>query len=158
MLKFCCPVDKELHFFAHKPWGMTGMFMKKVQGFTLIELLIVIAIIAILASLSYPSYQSYIIQTRRSDAQTELIKAQLKQSSLHILNSYTNIETSIGLPIDAPYYSFSIVSAGTITYLMKAVAKSGGSQKNDDISCQILFTDQNNHHTSDGSKSNEQCW
>ena len=132
--------------------------MKKVRAFTLIELLIVIAIIAILTRLSYPSYQSYIIKTRRGDAQIELVKAQLKQSSLHILNAYSDVEESIGLPINDAYYTFSIVSAAATTYLMKAVAKPGSSQQKDEIICQTLFTDQSNNHTSDGIKSNEQCW
>lgn len=132
--------------------------MKKEQGFTLTEMLIVIVIIAILSSVSYPAYQSYIIKTRRGDAQVELLKAQLKQTSIHILNSYTNIADDVGLPKNNNYYSFSIVSAGTTTYLMKAVAKSGTSQAHDETICQTLFTDQNNLHTSDGHNSNEQCW
>jgi type IV pilus assembly protein PilE len=128
------------------------------KGFTLIELLVVVAIIAVLAGVAYPSYQSHMIKSRRADAQTELIKAQLKQSSLHILNTYSDDAASVGLSTANDYYTFAVVSAGKATYLMKAVAKSGTTQMRDQVACRSLFIDQNNNHTSDGSTSNEQCW
>ena len=133
--------------------------MKHALGFTLIELLIVIAIIAILGGIAYPSYQSYMIQTRRGDAKAELIKAQLKQTSLHILSpSYSDVEDDLGLPASHDYYTFSVVSAGATTYLMKAVAKSGTTQAKDETACKTLFIDQSSTHTSDGSTNNDQCW
>lgn len=132
--------------------------MKNRQGFTLIELLIVIAIIALLAALAYPSYQSYLIQSRRGDAKTELLKAQLQQSSLHILNAYSRVEASIGLPTNHEYYTFSVVSAGVNTYLMKAVAKNGTTQAKDKMACRTLLIDQSSRHTSDGNINNDQCW
>ena len=132
--------------------------MKNTQGFTLIELLITIAIIAILGALAYPSYQSHMIQTRRDEAKTELLKAQLQQTSLHILNSYSAVAASVGLPTSHDYYTFSVVSAGVSTYSMKAVAKSGTTQAKDETACQTLFIDQSNNHTSDGSTNNDQCW
>ena len=60
--------------------------MLRTRGFTLIELLITMAIIGILAMVAYPAFQSHLIKSHRSEAQTELIKAQLKQSGFHILN------------------------------------------------------------------------
>lgn len=127
-------------------------------GFTLIELLIVIAIISVLAVIAYPSIQSYIIQTRRSDAQVELLRAQLRQTNLHVLASYSNISADVGLPTNDEYYTFSVVSAGVHTYLMKAVAQGGTTQENDKLICQTLFVDQNNNHTSNGYLDNEECW
>jgi type IV pilus assembly protein PilE len=129
------------------------------KGFTLIELLVVVAIIAILAGIAYPSYQSYLIQTRRGEAQAELIKAQLKQSSLHILMpTYSTSKTEVGL-VDTAFYLFSIVSAGKSTFSMKAVAKSGSRQENDESACKTLFIDQDSNHTSDGTTTrNDQCW
>jgi len=133
--------------------------MNKNTGFTLIELLIVIAIIGVLAGIAYPSYQSHMIKARRSEAQTELLKAQLEQTSLHILNpTYSSVIASVGLPTNSPYYTFSIVSAGAATYSMKAVAKSGSTQANDAAACKTLFIDQNSAHTSNGSTNNDQCW
>ena len=125
------------------------VFMNRIMAFTLVELLVVIAIIGILSAIAYPSYQSYILDTRRSEAKTELIKAQLKQTSLHILNpSYSNNVIELGL-VDSEYYSFSVISAGTRTYSMQAVAK--GSQRNDS-SCTTLTTDQ------DSNFSPYSCW
>ncbi len=132
--------------------------MNNRQGFTLIELLVVLAIITLLAALAYPSYQSHLIQTRRSEAKTELLKAQLQQTSRHILNAYSSVGASIGLPTNHAYYTFSVVSAGTSTYLMKAVAKSGTTQVKDEMACRTLFIDQSSQHTSDGSTNNDQCW
>lgn len=132
--------------------------MKQTKGFTLIELLIVIAIVGILAIIAYPSLQSYLIKSRRSEAQNTLIKAQLKQSSLHILNpTYSTDKSAIGL-IDSQYYTFSVVSAATSTFVLKAVAKSGSGQDNDDSACTTMFIDQDSHHSSDGSINNDSCW
>lgn len=132
--------------------------MRKEVAFTLIELLIVIAIIGILVGIAYPSYQSHMIKTRRSEAQSQLIKAQLKQSSLHILNpSYSTDKTELGLT-DNTYYTFSAVSADATTYSMKATVNTGTTQSNDQSACKTLFIDQNSAHTSDGSTENKQCW
>ena len=132
--------------------------MHKTSGFTLIELLITIAIVGILAAVAYPALTSHIIKTHRSDAQTELIKAQLKQSGLHILNpDYSTDKTAIGL-VDNQYYTFSVVSAARSTFTLKAVAVSGGGQDNDETACQTLFIDQDSNHTSNGSTNNDSCW
>ena len=132
--------------------------MKKTIGFTLIELLITIAIVGILAAVAYPSFTSHLIKTHRSEAQTELIKAQLKQSGLHILNpTYSTSKTAIGL-VDSEYYTFSVVSAAKSTFTLKAVAVSGSGQENDETACKTLFIDQDSNHTSDGTVNNDSCW
>ncbi len=132
--------------------------MKKNQGFTLIEALVVAAVIGILAGIAYPSYQSHLIMARRGDAKVELIKAQLKQSALHILSpSYSTDKTELGLK-DSDYYTFTPVSAGASTYSLKAVAKNGTSQANDEVQCRSLFIDQDSNHTNNGTTNNDQCW
>ncbi len=118
--------------------------MKRVAGFTLIELLIVIAIIGILGSIAYPSYQSYMLEARRGDAKAELIKAQLKQTSLHILNpSYSDDESELGL-INSEYYTFTVTSAAATTYSMKAVAK---GRQSSDSDCLTLTIDHDSNRT-----------
>lgn len=129
-------------------------------GFTLIELLIVIAILAIIAGIAYPSYQDFVIQAKRNDAQGELIKAQIEQSSHRIINpSYITNINSAGLPSNDPNYTFSIESAGSSTYLMKAIVKStSNTQVNDTDICQTLYIDQDSNKTSNGNTDNSSCW
>jgi len=135
--------------------------MKKTQGVTLIELLVVIAIIGILASIAYPSYKSYMLRANRGDAKAELQKAQLVQSSLHILSpAYSTIKADVGLPDNHDYYTFTIISAGTTTYLMKAVAKAGTIQTDDESQCTSLVINQDSAHYKDdlGTLDNDDCW
>lgn len=123
--------------------------MLKIVGFTLIEVLIVIAIIGILASIAYPSFQSYTQKARRGDAKSELVKAQLQQNSLHILNpSYSMDENELGLK-NNDYYIFSVISATSTTYSMQAVAQGTQIQ---DAECLILTINQNNQ------QSPTNCW
>jgi type IV pilus assembly protein PilE len=134
--------------------------MKKAQGFTLIELLVVIAIIGILASIAYPSYKSYMLRANRGDAKAELQKAQLLQSSLHILSpTYSTVAADVGLPDNHNYYIFTIISAGSTTYVMKAVAKTGTMQADDEAECTTLVINQDNtHYKDDLVTTNDQCW
>lgn len=44
------------------------------NGFTLIELMITVAIIAIIAAIAYPSYQEQVRETRRANAQADLLE------------------------------------------------------------------------------------
>jgi type IV pilus assembly protein PilE len=133
--------------------------MNRVKGFTLIELLIVLAIVGIISSIAYPSFKSFMIKAHRGDAQAELIKAQLSQTTQHILNpSYSTVAADIGLPATHDYYDFHVVSAGKSTYLLKAVAKNDSSQADDEQQCRTLFIDQNSFHSTDGFISNDDCW
>lgn len=133
--------------------------MRKKQGFTLIELLIVLAILAIMAGIAYPAYQDFVIKTRRADAQGELIKAQIEQSSYRIIHpTYISDASTAGLPSNNQYYTFSIESASANAYLLKAVAKATSSQNNDESACKTLYIDQNNNKTSNGSTVNASCW
>jgi type IV pilus assembly protein PilE len=133
--------------------------MDKLPGFTLVELLISLLIIAILMGIAYPSYQNFIINARRAEAQSELLKAQIQQSNYRITHpSYIEDINSTGLPLDNPYYSFSVVSASSHRYLMKAQAKTNTSQNNDEIMCRNLFIDQNSRQTKDGEIDNSGCW
>ncbi len=50
------------------------MINKPQKGFTLIELMITVAIIAIIAAIAYPSYQEQVRETRRSNAQADLLE------------------------------------------------------------------------------------
>jgi len=122
-------------------------------------MLICLVILGILAGIVYPSYQNFLMQARRADAQNELIKGQIEQSSYRIMHSnFIHKAASAGLPSNHPYYTFSIVSASVNTYSMKATAIKTGSQNNDQKACKTLFIDQNSHKTSDGKIDNAFCW
>ncbi|WP_417696494.1 type IV pilin protein [Psychromonas sp.] len=133
--------------------------MKWDRGFTLIELLIAIVILGVIVSIAYPSYQNFLLKTRRVEAQTELIKAQVEQSSYRITEpNYSTDNNQIGLPTTHDFYTFSIVSASAHTYLLKAQIKDGSTQANDQLICQTLYINQSNVKTSDGEKENTACW
>jgi len=133
--------------------------MDKKLGFTLIELLTVITILAILSTITYSSYQSIVISTRRADAQAELTKAQIKQSSYHIIHpSFIDDAILLGLPTDDEFYTFSVVSASVNTYLLKAEAKASNSQFKDESMCRVLLINQDNIKTNDGEMDNASCW
>ncbi|WP_022941386.1 type IV pilin protein [Psychromonas hadalis] len=120
--------------------------MKIKAGFTLIELLVVIAIIGILGSIAYPSFQSHMLKARRGDAKAELIKAQMKQTSLHILGNYSSSLTTVGLSASTDYYDFRIYSVSANTYSIEAKAISTAMQNND-TGCTTLTTDQDSNQT-----------
>lgn len=133
--------------------------MSKKDGFTLMELLITLAILGIIAGIAYPSYQGIMIKTRRADAQSELLKAQIEQSSYRIIHpTFISNAISAGLPANSAYYTFSIESASGTTYSLKATAKMTGGQQHDHSICTTLYIDQNNTKTSDGSTDNSDCW
>jgi len=133
--------------------------MTKQPGFTLVELLICLFMVAILMGIAYPSYQNFIIKARRADAQNELLKAQIQQSNHRITHpTYIDGSNGVGLPSNNIYYTFSVVSASSHTYVMKAEANINSSQNNDDLACRSLFIDQNSLQTKDGELENAACW
>lgn len=61
-------------------------FSRKRNGFTLIELMITVAVIAILASIAYPSYQQYIVRSKRSAAQAQMMDIANRQQQFLLAN------------------------------------------------------------------------
>lgn len=56
------------------------------SGFTLIELMITVAIVAILASIALPSYQQYVVRSKRSAAQAQMMDIANRQQQFLIAN------------------------------------------------------------------------
>lgn len=132
--------------------------MKKIFGFTLIEVMITVAIIAILATIAYPSYLDYVRHSRRSDAISSLLSAQLRQEEFRLTNrryADDSEKTQIGLT-DSTFYLFSVSAAGsaaTSTYTMTATATGGqvGDSENG-VACNLTITNRNVKGP------NEDCW
>jgi len=55
-------------------------------GFTLIEVMITVAIVAILASIALPSYRQYIVRSKRSAAQAQMMDIANRQQQFLIAN------------------------------------------------------------------------
>ncbi|WP_432726996.1 type IV pilin protein [Variovorax sp. W6] len=59
---------------------------RRSSGFTLIELMITVAIVAILASIALPSYQQYVVRSKRSAAQAQMLDIANRQQQFLIAN------------------------------------------------------------------------
>jgi type IV pilus assembly protein PilE len=60
--------------------------MRKQHGFTLIELVITIAVVGILAAIALPSYQQYVIRSKRSAAQAQMMDIANRQQQYLLAN------------------------------------------------------------------------
>jgi type IV pilus assembly protein PilE len=59
---------------------------RKTGGFTLIELMITVAIVAILAAVALPSYRQYVIRSKRSAAQAQMMDIANRQQQFLLAN------------------------------------------------------------------------
>ncbi|WKE64953.1 type IV pilin protein [Gallaecimonas kandeliae] len=106
--------------------------------------MIVIAILAILVTIAYPSYQHYVLQSRRSDAEGDLLKLQLSQESYRIKhNTFASSLSDLG-GVSNSYYNFAISNVTASTYTFTATAT--GSQTSD-TGCTSLTLDHNDNKT-----------
>lgn len=68
-------------------------------GFTLVELMVVVVILAIIVGIAYPSYRNYMVQTRRSDAQSVLTQVSHTQEKFFSsCNRYTTTMNAGTIP------------------------------------------------------------
>lgn len=106
-------------------------------GFTLIEVMITVAIVAILASIALPSYRQYIVRSKRSAAQAQMMDIANRQQQFLIANrSYadkTALTTSgYSLPAEvSSNYSYDVTlqDSGPPTFTITFTAI--GSQQSD---------------------------
>ncbi len=134
------------------------------QGFTLIELMITIVVIGILAAIAYPSYTQYMLQARRAEAQSEMLKIQLGLEKWRANQvSYASAEDltdSINTPADLAktlsdanvYYIITITGPTGSAYTINAAAQ--GTQEKD-TGCTLLTPLTLNES---GTKTPAACW
>lgn len=102
----------------------------RIKGFTLIELMIVVVVVAILAAIALPSYHDFVRKSRRADALTKMLDAQLvveKERANRI--NYVVAASYAGVPT-SDFYSFFIVAA-TNSYTVIAKPVTGKGQEKD---------------------------
>ncbi len=155
---------------------------KKSSGFTLIELMIVVAIVGILASIAYPSYTQYVQKSKRTEAMVALMQAAQIQEKYYSQNlRYAKDAAQLSVSAITENRLYDIVISGKnsdggdcsndvgppvdsdtycIDYQVKATAKEGESQRQDEI-CRI-FTITNTgakaSENSAGDDSTATCW
>lgn len=106
-----------------------SMTIMKKNGFTLIELMIVVVILGILAAIAYPSYQEQVRQTRRANAQANLMELASYMERYYTEN-FTYVGTQGALPFDqspktgTAYYNIAVNPAPTaVSYQLEATAQ-----------------------------------
>ncbi len=125
------------------------------QGFTLIELMITIVVIGILASIAYPSYTQYMLQARRAEAQSDMLKIQLGLEKWRANNNAYSSTLADVFSGTNTYYTYTITGTSGSAYIINATAITGKSQVNDvagSTSCTPLTLNQS------GTKGPTACW
>jgi type IV pilus assembly protein PilE len=112
-------------------------------GMTLIELMVVVIIIGVLTMLIFPSFEQQILNSRRMNGITHLLRLKIQQEAFRMENiSYANTE-QLGLPT-SEYFTFFVTNVSTKTYTIIAEAK--GSQISDK-KCVYIQIDQSLNKT-----------
>ena len=75
--------------------------MRKQHGFTLIELVITVAVVGILAAIALPSYQQYVIRSKRSAAQAQMMDIANREQQYLLANRSYADKAALGYTVPA---------------------------------------------------------
>jgi type IV pilus assembly protein PilE len=136
-------------------------------GFTLIEMLIVLAITAILAAIAYPSLKHLVLQSRRSDAHTALVRVQQRQEHWRSSHSTYGELEQLGLPSTSPlgHYQIRILQTSATGFEIITIAQKA---QRDDQGCIVMrvqrigahtvYTSGPDEKTLNDTQANRRCW
>ncbi|MYM26153.1 prepilin-type N-terminal cleavage/methylation domain-containing protein [Duganella sp. FT135W] len=98
----------------------------KRAGFSMIELLVVMVIVMILMAFAMPAYQQHVVRTRRSEAQSALLKLMMQQERFHSQhNSYIAFSAAATEPEARHFQWWSAASAPASAYEIEGKACDG---------------------------------
>jgi type IV pilus assembly protein PilE len=140
-------------------------------GVTFLELMIVVAIIAMISAFAYPSYMRYVVNTKRTAAQTTLLRVADRQQQFFMDNKrYAANLTALGFTADPLFvsdegqsveggdpdavYTVSLVNVAATTYTV--IGAPLGSQLERDGKCGTLTLDQTGARQALGG--GDDCW
>ena len=140
-------------------------------GVTFLKLMIVMAIIAMISAFAYPSYMRYVVKTKRTAAQTTLLRVADRQQQFFMDNKrYAANLTNLGFTEDPLFvseegqsvaagdpdavYTVSLVNVAATTYTV--IGAPLGSQLERDGKCGTLTLDQTGARQALGG--GDDCW
>lgn len=113
------------------------------RGTTLFEMMITLLMVAILATVGYPSFSSYLRLSRRVQAQTDLLRLQLRQEEYHLKHGVYAPSLSELTSLTNPHYDYRL-QGGAHDYRITATARASGSQQ-EDRGCTTMELDRQRH-------------